>query len=215
MTDIVFAKGTPDSVVDEVLGRMKTYKPYKRKKIYGVGINDADYPTTHKLKNGKTWSCPLYSRWSDMLRRCYSPKSLANFASYKGCYVDDQWHSFMNFRKWMLNQDWDSGMFLDKDYLSGVVYGPDTCVLVPREVNNFLTDHASARGEWPIGVHFDKGQFVATINDGSQRIYLGMYADPHTAHLAWKAAKCKLACQLADTKNVDDRVKHVLRTMFK
>lgn len=80
----------------------------KPKLVYGVGINDADYPTTQREKvNGEwkiTWRCLYYDRWVSMLTRCYSSKCHEKQPTYKGCSVCDEWLTFSNFRKWMEQQ---------------------------------------------------------------------------------------------------------------
>ena len=43
----------------------------KSKKVYGVGINDADYKT-QTFSDGAVISCKYYKTWKDMLMRCYS-----------------------------------------------------------------------------------------------------------------------------------------------
>ena len=54
----------------------------KNRLVCGVGINDANYVVRKEtiiLENGerkrlKTWICPYYRTWINMLKRCYSAK---------------------------------------------------------------------------------------------------------------------------------------------
>ena len=50
----------------------------------------------------------------------------------------------------MEQQDYD-GKHLDKDLLvcNNKVYSPETCVFVPREINQFLTKSNNSRGKYP------------------------------------------------------------------
>ena len=131
-----------------------------RKLIYGVGINDADYPTQSckiighvdgKQKRKLLWACPFYRRWTSMLGRCYCKKFLQNSPTYQNCFVCNEWLTFSKFKAWMETQDWE-GKELDKDLLSGEckVYSPETCVFVPRNVNMFMIESLSSRGECPL-----------------------------------------------------------------
>ena len=87
--------------------------------VFGVGINDSDYEVyKYETINGKrkaTWKCPYYERWVSMLRRCYSPRSLEKYPTYKGCTVCEEWLTFSTFKKWMENQEWED-RHLDKDF---------------------------------------------------------------------------------------------------
>lgn len=111
------------------------------KMVYGVGINDAAYPVSGK-KNGKQVLCPIYSTWKAMLDRCYGPKSDGRNQAYVGCSVVHEWLTFSNFSVWATVQPYwqDEDVELDKDLLveGNRVYGSDTCLIVPKVVNNFF-----------------------------------------------------------------------------
>lgn len=180
----------------------------KNSPIYGVGINDVKELTQKSIsENGKRkviWTCPFYDRWRKMLQRCYSKKSLSRRRTYEGCSVSEEWLKFSAFKDWMKLQDWQ-GNHLDKDILvpGNKKYGSEFCVMVSPNLNKFLTDRASKRGEFPIGVSFHKatGKYQSNCNDPftGRQIYLGLFECPNLAHKAWKAQKHKIACMYADT----------------
>mgnify|MGYP003453193077 CR=1 FL=1 len=190
----------------------------KDKLVCGVGVNDADYPIC-EYENGKRVMCPYYRTWKNMLERAYSDKLKEIQPTYRGVTVCEEWHSFMRFRAWMVGQGWE-GRHLDKDILlqGNKVYSPSTCVFVDRVVNNFLTDCAASRGEWPLGVYWKEQskKFVSQCNNpfSGKREHLGYFYCPHQAHLTWKKRKHELACQLADIQT-DGRVAEALRTRYK
>ncbi len=169
--------------------------------VCGCGVNDATY-TTQKFVNRKlVWVCPFYQKWVSMLKRCYSDKLQNRYPTYRGCTVCEEWLTFSNFKSWMEQQDWEN-KHLDKDLLvrGNKVYSPDTCVFLTKEVNSFLTDSKSSRGEFPIGVSFHKGtgKYRARCsNPYSKSSYLGMYDDPKSAHLVWVNKKKEIASLLA------------------
>lgn len=189
----------------------------KKKLVYGVGINDADYVVS-PIINGKQVGCTFYQTWVSMLRRCYSAECQAIQPTYKGCSVCSEWLTFSKFKSWMEAQDW-KGKQLDKDLLvsGNRVYSPHTCVFVDGELNKFIIDHGTARGEWPLGVYFHKraGKFKSQCRNpfSRRREYLGHFNCPEEAHRAWKKRKRELALELANLQ-VDVRVAFVLRNKY-
>jgi len=192
--------------------------------IFGVGFNDADYTTqVFSYEQGKKkleWVCPYYRRWHDMLKRCYSPNCHKTQPTYKDCTMCEEWLTFSNFKKWMEAQKWE-GKQLDKDILKigNKEYGPESCVFVHRIVNTFIVDRENKRGEYPLGVYFNKrnNKFIAMCSDpfSKEQRYVGCFDCPNDAHLAWKKRKHELACKLADSEYVDDeRVAQALRTRY-
>jgi len=190
----------------------------KPRKVHGVGINDADYAVRPRGPDGKQLWCPYYRAWSGMLKRAYCPKFHARQPTYIGVTVCEEWHSFMAFRAWMETQDWE-GKQLDKDIIApgNKVYSPDTCVFVSPNLNTLLTDRAAARGEWPIGVCFDKAKkkFCAYIKEGGKQRNLGRFTCPHEAHMAWRKAKVRIVRDAAreqdDLRVYDGLLRHAAR----
>ncbi|QQV91798.1 hypothetical protein vBKpMFBKp34_206 [Klebsiella phage vB_KpM_FBKp34] len=115
----------------------------KRKKVFGVGVNDSKIPVSWWEDRGEKRVrilCPYYVKWTDMLRRCYSEKQNLMSPWYDSK-VHNEWHIFSNFKSWMEKQDWE-GKHLDKDILGDKsLYSKDTCVFVPYYVNNVFQNH--------------------------------------------------------------------------
>lgn len=194
-----------------------------RKLVFGVGVNDSGQAVVKREEigyvNGKrkrkiVWECAYYTRWRDMLRRCYDAKYQEKKPTYVGCTVSNDWLTFTNFKNWMAAQDWE-GKHLDKDLLveGNKVYGPDTCVFVTPTVNSFTNDRGNDRGEWLIGVCWDKraGKFLAQCSNPftKKNEKLGHFDCEQEAHQAWKARKLELAHELAATQE-DPRVAKAL-----
>ena len=199
--------------------------------VCGVGVNDAEYVVMKnetigyfdgKRKQKLVWSCPYYIRWKNMLTRCYSKKLQVNRPTYIGCTVHHDWLYLSNFIKWVdqqPNRDWID-CNLDKDFIveGNKIYSPDTCVFINSRVNLFITDSSASRGNYLIGVCWNKGtnKFVAYCCDPFKvnRKYVGAFDTELEAHLAWKVRKHEYALQLADLQ-ADERVAEVLRTKYK
>jgi len=118
----------------------------------------------------------------------------------------------------MQQQDWQEN-HLDKDILSpgNKVYSPDTCVFIPPYLNKFLTDHGRARGEFPIGVSWNKDnrKFGARCSNPflGKDEHIGYFVDPDNAHEAWRARKHEHALLYAGMQK-DPRIAQALRTRF-
>ena len=148
-------------------------------KVYGHGITTKGYPTT---LNNKTH--PIYNRWTAMLQRCYDAKLQAKQPTYKGCKVHNTWKHYGNFYDWFEEQTkaygttpWFS-LDVDKDLLDPTnrVYGPDTCVLIPKQLNialKHIVIKATDTNIYPTGVHpisykFNTGYKVKINKFGKQ-----------------------------------------------
>ena len=110
----------------------------------------------------------------------------------------------------MTGQDWE-GMQLDKDLLftGNKVYSKETCVFVSGMVNSFTIDRGASRGEWLIGVNWEKGRgkFQSGCRNPftKKREHLGRFDSEQKAHQAWLKRKLELAHLLA-AEQADERV---------
>lgn len=172
--------------------------------IYGVGINDSDYVVeTCTVVDGKRIRkiCPYYSRWKNMLKRCYHNKS--KFHTYESTTVSKDWLIFSNFKKWMESQEWE-GKQLDKDILGdGRLYSPQTCCFVDNIINCFVLESRKSRGDCPIGVHYSKRykSYQAYCSFQNKKINLGTYKSRELAHLAWCLYKRCLLDKIISNQN--------------
>lgn len=184
-----------------------------KKLVYGVGLNDSKEIAQTTI-NGEKVTCPYYRTWVNMLARCYSASYQKRHPTYVGCTVSPEWLVFSTFRAWMLHQHW-RGKALDKDLLiqGNKVYSPNTCVFVDQTINSFMNDNGAKRGQWSIGVYYQKQsqKFMAQCRNPltGKRDYLGLHDYPEKAHQAWLKRKQELQVQLADTIT-DVRIKTAL-----
>jgi len=147
-----------------------------------------------------------YNRWCDMIKRCYRTNKSERLRSYEGCTVSDRFLNFQLFCLWGEKQVgfFDEGYHLDKDLLSygNRVYSPTTCVLLPTEVNHFLSIYRKESDHSLIGGKYYKknDNYVAQINGGSggKRIHLGYYETREAAASAYRDAKEEMAKALAE-----------------
>lgn len=187
------------------------------KLVFGVGRNDAEYKIT-SVFNGRQLMCPFYRAWVNMLQRCYSSELHARKPAYFGCSVASEWLGFMSFREWMKGQKWE-GMELDKDLLvlGNKFYSPDTCVFVTRQLNTFTIGCLVSRGDYPVGVYWDKsrGKYKAMcVNPFTgRREGLGRFTCPDAAHEAWRKRKHEHALRLA-AEQTDPRIAKALSTRY-
>lgn len=193
----------------------------KRSMVHGVGINDADYTIQKFSGSGssraRSWVCPYYCVWANMLKRCYASSEKWQ-PSYVNCTVSEEWHTFSVFRKWMDSQDWQ-GMDLDKDLAcpGNKIYGPEYCLFIDPTINSFLSRGQGAKGNFPIGVCFDKinNKFMASCKDSftGKSKWLGRFSCPNEAHEAWRREKHSQAIRFADIQT-DPRIARALRNYY-
>ena len=160
--------------------------------VYGVGFNDVGFQPSI---DGKTiWQ---YHLWQSMMRRCFSEKVKQRYPTYKDVTCCDEWLSFANFFEWVNKEvgykGKPEGMELDKDIIvkGNKIYSPEFCSLVPQAVNSLVTDHGAGRGEFPVGVCFDKcrSKFKACLTCFGRQKHLGYYTTIEAASFAYKVAK--------------------------
>ena len=169
------------------------------KLVHGVGETDR----VTKDADGRVLKS--YEVRNRKMQRCYDPKSLATKPTYIGCAVHQEWHKYSEFQKWFA-EHYKEGWQLDKDllFVGNKLYGPDTCVFVPKWLNTFIIDSAKSRGQWPIGVcwHKASNKFTAYCGDPFRhvKVHLGLFSTPEEANSAWRAYKLKRV----------DEMKHLL-----
>lgn len=194
MTKII----VPDFPRIEVNNRSASF----RKSLFGVGINDADYLVRPRVL-GKKITCPFYMAWTGMMSRCYSESFHRRAPTYRECSVDPAWHSFMTFRSWMAQQDWQ-GNALDKDILipGNKIYSPDTCVFVSLQINSLLNRNLSRQGKYLQGVCWCKSRrkFRSYIKIKGRNKSLGRFDSEQEAHSVASKAKAEHIKNVAQTQ---------------
>lgn len=135
------------------------------------GVNDRKYPSWNGQKILKE-----YDLWRSLMARC-GQKIWDKHPTYKGTHFSDNFSSYSFFYEWCQTQDGfgnkdEKGRYwqLDKDLLikGNKLYGEDTCVFLPTELNKLLTKRDNQRGDFPVGVtwHKAKEKFIASYSNG-------------------------------------------------
>ena len=160
--------------------------------VYGVGCNDVQFQIKVDRKN--IWQ---YHLWVNMLQRAFDAKYKQRSPTYEDATCCDDWLYFGNFFEWVNKEvgykGHPVGFVLDKDILvkGNKTYSPDVCSLVPQAVNSLLNDNGAGRGEFPVGVTFEKcrSKFKAQMCCFGKMKYLGRYDTIEDAAFAYKTAK--------------------------
>ena len=137
-----------------------------------------------------------YRRWESMLSRVYGRPT----KTYLGCEVCLNFQKYKDFKDWCSKQigfnskdDKGKPFALDKDILikGNKVYSPETCCFVPAEINSLFVKQPNIRGEYPLGVSYEKRtkRFHARISIFGKNIGLGTYSTPEEAFQAYKTVK--------------------------
>ena len=198
------------------LGNIKSGKvkdPYSPS-VYGIGI----VGTKYLISEGGVLT-KEYMLWKSMLQRCYSDAYQKKRPTYEGCKVSDNFLYYEYFYEWchkqigFNNKDWQ----MDKDLLikGNKVYSEDSCIFLPREINQLLVKCTASRGEHLIGVCWcnTKKAFVARVskNKGKQE-FLGYFNTEIEAFKAYKQAKESFVKEQAKKwkSQIDDRAYEAL-----
>ena len=189
--EVQFLKTGYEATIELVQVKRGNVKDPYSPSVYGVGILGTKYQSTINGIHTKE-----YKLWHNMLVRCYSDSSKKRRPTYEGCEVSDNFKSYKYFYEWchkqigFSNQDWH----LDKDLLvkGNKVYSENTCVFLPKEINSLLTKREALRGEYLIGVSWDKRDmaFISRVrkNKGKSE-YLGSFTTEIEAFNTYKVAK--------------------------
>ena len=164
----------------------------------GVGIFKTDNKEGRKSKE--------YHAWTHMSERCYNEKFQEKQPTYKECSVCEEWLNFQNFAKWYNENYYEvegQVMSLDKDILlkGNKIYSPETCMLVPKNINELFTKRQNHRGNYSIGVGWHKRDnvFYASCSNGNgKNKSLGYYNTILEAFQAYQKYKENLTKQIAD-----------------
>jgi len=207
--------GTPFSFLEHsnsenIVMTNHTTKPYKTNKlIYGLGLNDANY-VVKRTVNGKRTTCPFYRKWIAMFKRAYCQDYHKKNPTYTECSIVKEWHSFMNFRAWMMFQDWEDKQ-LDKDIIrpGNKVYGPNTCVFVTKHINSLLTN-MSVENKYTKGACIKKdGNLEVMCSVKGKKQYVGRFSTHEAASKAYREFKSAHIISVAN-EQTDVRVRYGL-----
>lgn len=196
---------------DEYKAKIKTeYGNYKKgnvknpyyPSVYGVGIIGSKYQTCNLNRTKE------YKIWCSILQRCFDEKTKEKWSVYNDAICCEEWLLFENFYNWLHSQDnfqqWLNGerWDIDKDILikGNKIYSPETCILIPHNVNSLFTKSDRARGKYPIGVsmHGKKYQVSCHNTLDGKREFLGTYDSPQSAFRVYKKYKENLIKQVAE-----------------
>lgn len=170
--------------------------------VYGAGMTGNKYPAKINGRNTKE-----YDTWTNMIQRCFNIKLKEKQPTYENVDCCYEWlhfekfyewlHSQPNFDKWYENKRWA----IDKDILikRSKIYSPETCCLVPQNVNCLFLKREAERGIYPIGVTYKNEGFLASCHNPftNRREELGYYSTPEKAFYVYKAYKEDLIKQVA------------------
>ena len=157
--------------------------------MYGVGYHGILYTNSNEES---------YKRWHWIMNRCYSNAIHELQPEYKECTVCEEWKNYSNFKLWYEQYIVEIRMFdeafeLDKDILikGNTVYSPETVCFVPKMINSLFTNGKKNRGDYPLGVYFDKDKkkYVANMSFVGKNIKLGAYETVEAAFTRYKEYK--------------------------
>jgi hypothetical protein len=120
---------------------------------------------------------PFQPLWNNMMYRCYASDISEKYKTYSEIEVDPSWYNFSVFESWCISSHPDLNNLkdyqLDKDLKSGVMYSENTCVWLPRKLNQFINCEKarpnSKTGVIGVSPIFRKGSFCKYEVRGADR----------------------------------------------
>lgn len=142
-----------------------------------------------------------YKVWESMLRRTVTLKEDdPHYSTYKNTTVCEEWLCCQNFALWYI--EYESLLAegfeynIDKDIhqwgKKNKIYSPETCCLVPKEVNDILVNiFLEKTTGLPIGVMKNGNGYSSYITSAryGDHVYLGHYQDPMEAFQKYREKK--------------------------
>lgn len=171
--------------------------------VYGLGMTGYKYLT--KVNKRPTRE---YDVWMEMLKRSFVKTIKDRQPTYENVTCCDEWLYYENFYEWLHSQPnfekWKNGKrwAVDKDILikGNKIYSPETCCLVPPNVNCLFLKREAERGKYPIGVRYRDDGFLAVCRNPflDTAVEIGKYSTPEKAfYLGYKPYKEDIIKQVA------------------
>lgn len=163
-------------------------------------VSDPMFPTVHGYGYHGVGSYSFaghrsaYGRWAGMIGRVHAPQTKQIRKNYHNCSIVPEWYNFQNFARWFYDQplNFEDGHELDKDLRveGNRIYGPETCLLIPRELNSLVSNDGRAN-KFGSGVGKASGsnRYYAHIKSGGQVKHLGSFDTADEATQVYAKAK--------------------------
>lgn len=199
--DIEFEDGNIKEHVDYRAFKRGDIKNLFYPSVCGVGIIGNERTCDEHGKRLKS-----YSVWKSILERCYSKKTHKGRPTYINCNICEEWKYYKNFKEWFNKHYYEiegENIQLDKDILieGNKIYSPDTCIFVPRRINQMFETKQS---NLPRGVYWSKSRnkYCARIriykNGNSKGIDLGLFDTIEEAEKVYNNARSKVIKDTAE-----------------
>lgn len=171
--------------------------------VYGIGTIGCKYPSRENGKVSKE-----YKAWNHIIERCFSKKYKEKHQTYECVTCCEEWLLYENFYEWLHEQEnfnkWFNGerWAVDKDILvkGNKTYSPETCCLVPQNVNTLFIKNDINRGNLPIGISRVGDEFQTSCKNPftNKNVYLGKHSTIKEAFNIYKLYKEKAVKQVAN-----------------
>ena len=150
-----------------------------------------------------------YVVWVSMLKRCYDGKYQERQPTYIGVAICKEWLNFQNFAKWYKDTypkiegvKFDLDKDLMQEHTEDKIYSPQTCIFLPKSVNNFLANKYINNTSGHTGVswnkHTKKWQAEIMVFGEGKKKNLGRFTNPKLASQAYQKARAEQSEKVKD-----------------
>jgi len=167
--------------------------------LYGIGyLGQGKHKVMFNKKETKK-----YRTWSHILERGHWDKTKSKRQDYEDLNVCIEWHCFQNFGDWfdtVYNSNYMEKWHIDKDILikGNKIYSPETCCLVPHDINVLFSNKTKENKDTPSGVTRRGKKFRAKCSMWKKPVDLGTFSSEIEAAITVKKAKEKYIKEVAD-----------------
>lgn len=157
-------------------------------RYYGVGYLGVGKHRMHK--DGQP--TPSYSAWRFLMMRLFCEKRLLSNPTYRDCTVCKSWCNFQVFSDYFYSHEsCGLGYELDKDLLvsGNRHYSPETCVMIPQEINKALKTVQVNSVVAGVRKRKDSKGYQVRVTEHGKRRHVGEFYTEEEASAAYVKAK--------------------------
>lgn len=152
-----------------------------------------------------------YGRWTSMIARIHAPQTNQIELDYQDCSIVEPWYNFQNYCDWITKEPFygASGYEVDKDLRirDNKVYGPDTCCLIPKELNS-LIGRDRRQNSYGSGVRYvsSTGRYYSHIWTRGIRTHLGTFDTREEAQESYRLAHRKRVVEVGFSLHKEGKI---------
>lgn len=151
----------------------------------------------------------IYNLWNHLKLRC--KKENYNNSIYNKIEISKEFYNLQVFGEWFENNAYEDNLSIDKDILCNIkhletkIYSPDTCLLIPVDLNCFL-----AGDNCKVGVNIYRSRYFSKLSNNKRYFNLGTFDTFKEAKLAYAKKKYEIWIEEINKYKIPNYLKETL-----